>query len=218
MLSDIYRAGAPGIAGNQKKFEHSGNQNAPSGGVAGGGEKRGDAQRHHQRHIQQDRRGGGGGETLQRIEDAAIERDQGNQQQIGECDAGKFDGERIAHRVIDEARRQKVDDGGREQQRPAEQQDLAGQQQRQDTVGKQPGPLRPVLLADAGIGRHEGGVERALGENRAEMVGQAQRHEKGVGHRSRAQDRRQNDVADKAGHPRKQGKTADRENALNHQS
>ena len=73
-----------------------------------------------------------------------------------------------------------------------------------------------ALLADARIGRHEGGVERALGEDRAEMIGQPQRHEEGVGDRAGAEDRRQHDVARKAGDARQQREAADREDASDH--
>ncbi len=76
--------------------------------------------------------------------------------------------------------------------------------------------VRPVLGADARIGRHEGGVERAFGEDRAEMVGQPQRDEEGVGDRPRAQDRGQHDVARKAGDAREQREAADCENASEH--
>ena len=58
--------------------------------------------------------------------------------------------------------------------------------------------IRPALLADARIGRDEGGVERALGEDRAEMVGQPQGDEKGVGDRPGAKHRRQHDVAEQS--------------------
>ena len=75
---------------------------------------------------------------------------------------------------------------------------------------------RTALLADARIGRHEGGVERALGEDRAEMIGQAQRDEKRVGHRAGAEDRRQHHVTEKAGDAREQRKPADGENASDH--
>ena len=97
-----------------------------------------------------------------------------------------------------------------------QQHDLARQQQREDPVGEQPGARWPALLADARIGRHEGGVEGALGENGAEMVGQPEGDKKGVGHRTGAEDRRQHDIADKAGDPRQQRQTADREHAINH--
>ena len=93
------------------------------------------------------------------------------------------------------ARRQHVDHRRRENKRDRQQHDLARQQQRENAVGEQPGALRPALLANAGIGRHEGGIEGALGEDGAEMVGQPQRHEKGVGRGSGAEDRGQHDVA-----------------------
>ncbi len=157
-------------------------------------------------------------ETLHGVEDAAIERHQRDQQQIGKGDAGEIDRQRIALGVMDKAGRQHVDDGGRENERHRQQQQLRQQQQREDAVGEQPCPRRTALLADAGIGRHVSGVEGALGEDGAEMVGQAQSDEKGVGHRPGAQDRRQDDVADKAGDSRQQGEAADREDALNHQS
>ena len=67
-----------------------------------------------------------------------------------------------------------------------------------------------------GIGRHEGSVEGAFGKDRAEMVGQPEGHKKSVGHGPGAEDRRQNDVAGKPGHPRQQGQPADRENAFDH--
>ena len=114
------------------------------------------------------------------------------------------------------ARRQHVDHRRREHQRHRQQHDLAREQQREDAVGEKSRARGAALLADAGIGRHEGGVEGAFGEDRAEMIGQAQRHEKGVGHRPGAQHRRQDDVADEAGDAREQRKAADGENAFNH--
>ncbi len=68
--------------------------------MAGGRKERRKRQRHHHRQIEQDRRGGGGGETLQRIEDAAIERHQRDQQQIGKGDAGEIDREREAAGIV----------------------------------------------------------------------------------------------------------------------
>ena len=64
--------------------------------MAGGRKESRKRQRHDQRQVEQDRRGGGGGETLQRIEDAAVERDQRDQQQIGKGDARELDREREA--------------------------------------------------------------------------------------------------------------------------
>jgi hypothetical protein len=48
------------------------------------------------------------------------------------------------------------------------------------------------------------------------MVREAKRDEKGIGHRPGTQNRGQNYVANKAGDPRKQRKTADGQNAINH--
>ena len=66
--------------------------------MAGGRKKRRQRQRRHHRQIEQDRRRRRGRETMQRIEDAAIERDERDQQQIRKGDAREFDGERVSGR------------------------------------------------------------------------------------------------------------------------
>ncbi len=212
------RAGAPGIATDQQQLQHAGDQHAPGRRMAGAGKEPDHRERRHHREVEKDRRGGGGGEALQRIEDAAVERDQRDQQQIRKGDARELDRERIAARIFRKTRRQDVDHLRSEQQRQGQQHDLACQQQGENAVGKQAGPLRTPLLAQARIGRHKGGVEGALGEDGAEMIGQPQRHEEGVGGRPGAQHRRQHDVAEKAGDPREQRVAADREDAFNHRS
>ena len=126
------------------------------------------------------------------------------------------DGEPETFGVAREAGRQHVDHRRREGERQGQQEKLAHQEQRENVVGEMRGARRPALLANAGIGRHEGGVESAFRENGAEMVRQAQRHEKGVGHRPGAQYRGQDNVADEAGEPREQREAADCENALDH--
>ena len=73
-----------------------------------------------------------------------------------------------------------------------------------------------ALAMDMGIGRHERGVEGALGEDRAKMIGQPQRHEERVRHRTGAEDRREHDVARKPGQPRKERIAADGEDAPEH--
>ena len=184
--------------------------------MTGGREEHREQQRDHDRQVEQDRRRGGGGEALQGIEDAAVERDQRDQQQIRKGDAGELDRQREALGIAREARRQHVDHRRREQQRHRQQHDLARQQQRENAVGEQCGALRPALLADAGIGRNERGIEGAFGENGAEMVGQPQRHKEGIRRRSRAEDGGEHDVAHKAGDAREQRQPADREDAINH--
>ncbi len=67
------------------------------------------------------------------------------------------------------------------------------------------------------VGRHERGVEGALGENRPEVIGQPQRHEERVRHRPGAENRGEHDVARKTGQPRKERKAADGEDTSEHQ-
>ncbi len=43
----------------------------------------------------------------------------------------------------------------------------------------------PSCCANARIGRHEGGIERALGKDRPEMIGKTQRDEEGIGPQAR---------------------------------
>ena len=74
--------------------------------------------------------------------------------------------------VLREAGRQHRDHRRREDERDREQHGLHDDQQREDAVGEQLRGIGAGLLADARIGRHEGGVERTLGEDRAEMIGQ----------------------------------------------
>ena len=103
-----------------------------------------------------------------------------------------------------------VDHAGRERERDREQHELADQQQREDVVGEQFRDATGAAgAANAGIGRHERRVERALGEDRAEMVGQPQRHEKRIGDRPGAEDGGQHDVAHESGDARQQRETAD---------
>jgi hypothetical protein len=153
---------------------------------------------------------------MQRVEDAAIERHQRNQQQIGKRDARELDGEREPPRIMREAGREELDHRRGEHQRDGEEHELDRKQQREDAIREQ--RRRPGALgrADARIGRHEGRVERALGENGAEMIGQAERHEERIRHRAGAQDGRQHDVAREAGETRHQRQAADREDAFDH--
>ena len=70
---------------------------------------------------------------------------------------------------------------------------------------------------DMRVSRHERRVEGAFGENRPEMIGQPQSHEERVRHRTRAENRREHDVARKTGQPRKKRKAADGEDTSEHQ-
>ncbi len=123
---------------------------------------------------------------------------------------------REALRVFPVAGRQQRDHRRREQQREREQHGLHGDQHGEDAVGEQARRVGAALVADSRIGGNERRVERALGEDGAEMVRQPQRDEEGIGDRAGAEDRRQHDVAHEAGHARQQRETTDGQNAVEH--
>jgi hypothetical protein len=93
---------------------------------------------------------------------------------------------------------------------------LRGKKQRENPVAETAGCGLAALAGDARIGRYECGIERALGENRAEMVRQAECDEEGVGDRPGADDGRKHDVARKTGHARDQRVAANGENLADH--
>src|SRR4030088_3516632 len=70
---------------------------------------------------------------------------------------------------------------------------------------------------NVGVGRHECRVERAFANNRPEVIGQPQRHEKHISKRTCAEDCSEHDVAREAGEPRKQRVAADGEDTTEHQ-
>ena len=182
----------------------------------GSRKKHRDGERRHDRQIEQDRSRRRRREAMDRIQDAAVERDQRHQQQIRKGDAGQFGRERETVRIGVEARRQHRNHVGREHERDGEQDSLHGNHQCEDAVGEQLGRVGPVLGADARIGRHESGVEGALGKDRTEMIGQPKRYEECVGDWTRAQDRGQHDVPRESGKAREQREAADGENTSEH--
>ncbi len=117
-------------------------------------------------------------------------------------------------RVIAKPGRQQPITAGVNSKRNREQHDLARQQHCKDAVAEQFCGIGPALLADARVGRHEGGRECALGKDRAEMVRQAERDEERIRDRSRAEHRRHHDVAHEAGHARDEREAADGEDAV----
>ena len=166
--------------------------------MPGGREEHGDRERRHHREVEQDRRGGRRGEAAERVEDAAVERHQRDQQQIGKRDARELDRERKAAGVVGEARRQQsITPGVNSSATASSTTWLANSSVKMRSANSAAGSTA-VLLANARIGRHEGGVERAFGEDRAEMIGQPQRDEERVRDRARAEHRRQHDVAQRS--------------------
>ena len=103
-----------------------------------------------------------------------------------------------------------------ERQRERQQDDLDDEQQREQPVREAGGRGLPALLGDPRIGGDIGLVERALPEDGAEMVGQAQRHREGVHHRAGAEHGGEHDVAREAGKAREQRVAADRQDFAKH--
>ena len=72
-------------------------------------------------------RRGGGRETGDRVEDAAVERHQGDQQEIGKRDPRELDRQREAAGILGKPRRQQRDHRRREEEREGDQDDLGWQ-------------------------------------------------------------------------------------------
>src|SRR5690606_4932723 len=68
-----------------------------------------------------------------------------------------------------------------------------------------------------GEARQEGGIEGAFGKNGAEIIGEAEGNQKCVGGGTRAQNRRHQNVANETRHAGERGKSANREQASEHQ-
>ena len=209
-------AGPPGIATDQGGLQHARNQHAPGGSVAGTRKQPGHRERRHHRHIEQRRCRRRRRKAIDRVEDAAPQRHQRDQQQIRKRDPRQANRERELLRVAGKAGRQQVDRLRREQERQRQQHDLRRQQQGEDAVAEQFCRRLAALGANARIGRNERGIEGAFGENGAEMVRQPERDKEGVGNGTGADDRRQHDVAHETGQAREQRIAADGEDAIEH--
>ena len=155
-------------------------------------------------------------ETVQGVEDAAPQRHQRDQQQIGKRDARQRHRQRKLVRLARKARRQELDHLRGEQQRQRQQHDLRREQQREDAVAELVRRPLAFLGADPRIGRNKSGIERALGEDGTEMIRQPEGDEKRVGRRPGAKDGGEHDVAHEAGQTRQQRVAADGENLLEH--
>ena len=94
----------------------------------------------------------------------------------------------------------------------AEQRDLRQEEEREHLARETAGLLAALPLEHAGVGRQIGGVERALAENLAELVGQLDRRHIGVVERAAAEQGRQRHVAQETRQPRGDRPAADGEN------
>ena len=150
------------------------------------------------------------------VEHSAIERHQRDQKKIRKGDARQLDREFALAGIMGEAGREEAHRLRHEHPCDDEEDHLRQQQKREHAVRKQLGLRLALLAMDMGIGRHEGGVESALGKDRAEMVGQAERDKERVRHGPGAKDCREHDVARETCQPRKQGVAANGEDAPKH--
>ncbi len=173
-------------------------------------EPRHQQQRGDQKQVQHDRRRRGSGEAVDRVQQPALQRRQRDEQEIGKGDAREGDDEReLAGRGIKPGR----DHPHHRRHEDFAEEDKAEQHREQDGKGFL-GKVAHRRLAAFGQRprgqRHEGGAEGAFGEQAAEQVGQPLRDEERVGHRSRPEDRRGQDVADEAEDPAHQRIGTDR--------
>ena len=171
-------------------------------------------QRGDQRQVEQDRRGGVDPEMVQRIEDAAEQRHQADQEQIGEGEAAEHHHEREL-RVADPLRPapQQPYDGPRGQLHHQRHHQQHRQQHRLRVLGEGEAVGQTVALGVRDLlveHRDERRRERPLGKQRAEHVGQAEGDEEGVRREARADKAREQRIAHEAKDAADQCQPADR--------
>jgi hypothetical protein len=100
--------------------------------------------------------------------------------------------------LADEARRSQTHEQGHVEIDEAEQSNLGQNEQREDVAREFVCFLPASLVQHARVGRQIGGVERALAEDLAELVGQLDRRDIGIIQRPAAHERGERHVAQKA--------------------
>ena len=205
-----------GVDTDEKRLQNAGGKHAPGRRVTRGREQSGESERADHANVEENRRRGRRGKALVGVERARDEGFERDQCQIGKGDARERHREIEAHRIVGESGRQYPHDRWRKSERNREQHELHDHHPRGNPVGEAPRHVGAIPLQRAGIGGHERGAERALGENRAEMIGQPECDKKSVGDRPGAEDRRHNDVADETGDAGSEREPADGEDAPDH--
>ena len=138
-----------------------------------------------------------------------------------EGDIGKHDA-RHRHRLgelvglADKARRSQPHEQRHVEVDDAEQDDLRDDQEREHLTRELGRFLGAGRFQNAGIGRQVGGVERALAEDLAELVGKLDRRHIGVVERAPAHERGDCDVAQEASQPGGDRPAADQEDVEVH--
>ena len=115
-----------------------------------------------------------------------------------------------------EAGRDEIDELRHEEIGENQQHQLREREQGEDAAGEQAGGRVALGRQKPGIGRHIRGIERALAEDGAELVGQAQRDEIGVRQGPRTHQRADDHLAQEPGQAGKRGEAADGEELREH--
>jgi hypothetical protein len=143
------------------------------------------------------------------VEDAAGQRDQRHEEDVGEGDAGQLDGQFELAGIGGEARRRDRRAAARPRCRGGDasrtRKSSAG-----DMVDQQPGFLVAALVLVFAEDRHEGLRESAFGEHPAQQVGQLEGDEEGVGRQAGAKGAGDDEIADETENARQQRHAADR--------
>jgi hypothetical protein len=167
-------------------------------------------QRDDQREVQQRRREGGDGEARQRVEHARQERNEADEDEIGEGDAGEHhrELELAGHLVI--FRRHQPDEARHDDLEDERDQHQARHEHRQHFVREALGILDPAFgieaLAEEG---HEPRGEGAFAEQPAKDVRDQEGDQEGVIGMARAEHARADHVAREAEHAADHGQPAD---------
>ncbi len=133
-----------------------------------------------------------------RVQGARLQRDKRDKQKIGKGDPRQRDSEREFLRIRAETRRQNVDEIGGEGERECDQQDLGREKAEKNLAGKQPRAGKTFGLKHPRVPWDIGGIESALAENSAKMIGQALGHDESVGKLTRAEGRAKQNIAQKS--------------------
>ena len=180
------------------------------------GKKSGEGEKGNHANIGGDGRESGGSPGVVGVERSLMQREDGDESDIGKHDARHRDGFSELVGLIDEARRSQPHKQGHVQIDKAEQRDLRQDEQGEHLAREPDRFLAASGLEYAGIGRQIGRVERPLAEDLAKLVGQLDRRDIGVVKRAAAHERRERHIAQEARQSRGDRPTADQEDVAVH--
>ena len=173
---------------------------------------------HHrdQRDVEQQRRERRQRKAALRVQQRHHHRGRPGEGQIRQHQAGIVDGE-LQRLVPGKSRRQRRHDQRHQQaeQRGRHQQCRADGAEH--AAGECRGSNGAIGLAHAQPGRHQGGVQRALGQQPPDDIDQLKRHQERIGHRAGAEQRRDHGIAREAEQPRGQRSRGYREEGADHE-